>query len=383
MVALGVLAVLLVLRRPNLDQVQGAENLSAGRLPSLELRVTAVEKALLAKVNTLEFRVGELENQVFDLSQRLQFISMDNGVINGLKGPHLLITGGNVHIRSGSGATVDTTNLGNLIVGYNELRLQNEPAQGPTRSGSHNFIVGPGHEYTASGGLVGGTQNTINGVFASVSGGTGNTASGGCASVSGGGHNTASGIAASVGGGGGNMASGPGASVSGGSSNIASGLEASVSGGSSNVASGTFASVGGDPAQSTVTSGGAVSPISASFARLTLPKGTYLVTARLQYGIASILGGGFITCGLFDAAANGGAGGSIDAAIAGVIVGGTISSPSDEGTMHLISPLSYTASDVAAQKNTVDVQCQSTVLGVGSVSLIRLYALPVSSVTPQ
>ena len=50
MVAIGVLAVLLVLLRANLDQVQGAENLSAGGLPSLELRVTAVEKALLAKV---------------------------------------------------------------------------------------------------------------------------------------------------------------------------------------------------------------------------------------------------------------------------------------------------------------------------------------------
>ena len=138
MVAGGILAVLLVVLKADVDQVQGAANPSAGGLPSLELQVTAIEKALSAKVSTLEFRVRELENQVFGLSQ---FISVDYGVINGLKGPHVLITDANVHIRSGSGETVDTTNLGNLIVGYNEPRLQAEPTQGPTRSGSHNFIV--------------------------------------------------------------------------------------------------------------------------------------------------------------------------------------------------------------------------------------------------
>src|SRR5260370_36709653 len=169
MVTLGMLAVLLVVLRADIAKVQGAANPSAGGLPSLEVQVTAMEKAFLAKVSTLEFRVRELENQVFGLSQ---FVSVDYGVINDLKGPHFLITGANVHIRSGSGKTVDTTNLGNLIVGYNEPRLQAEPPQGPTRSGSHNFVVGPVHEYTASGGLVAGPRNTISGGFPRVNGGT-------------------------------------------------------------------------------------------------------------------------------------------------------------------------------------------------------------------
>jgi hypothetical protein len=286
-VAVGILAVLLGVLRADVGQVQGAANPSAGGLPSLELQVTAMDKALLAKVSTLEFRVRELENQVFGLSQ---FISVDYGVINGLKGPHVLITGANVHIRSGSGDTVDTTNLGNLIVGYNEPRLQAEPTQGPTRTGSHNFIVGQEHDYTASGGLVAGTGNTISGVFASVSGGTGNTASGGWASVSGGGANTASGMGASVAGGGGNTANGPGASISGGSSNIAAGILASV------------------PGEAFI--GPAVSPgspvglglfgVPAVIAKGTLPAGDWLLVSLGLFARANV--GGFPVCALHDQA---------------------------------------------------------------------------------
>ena len=286
MVAGGILAVLLVVLRADVDQVQGAANPSAGGLPSLELQVTAIEKALSAKVSTLEFRVRELENQVFGLSQ---FISVDYGVINGLKGPHVLITDANVHIRSGSGETVDTTNLGNLIVGYNEPRLQAEPTQGPTRSGSHNFIVGPAHEYTASGGLVVGTGNTISGVFASVSGGTGNTASGGWASVSGGGANTASGMAASVGGGGGNTANGPGASISGGSSNTAAGILASVPG---------EAFIGPPVSPSPVGLGLFGAP--AVIARGTLSAGDWLLFSLGLFARANV--GGFPVCALRDQA---------------------------------------------------------------------------------
>ncbi len=290
LVAVGTLVVLLVLVEADLDRVQGAENPSAGGLPGLQARVTSIEKALLAKVSSLEFRVTELQNQLFDLSQILQFISVDHGVINGLKGPHLLITGANVHIRSGSGATVDTTNLGNLIVGYDELRLQAEPAPGPTRSGSHNFIVGPGHHYTASGGLVAGTGNTISGVYATVSGGTGNTASGGWASVSGGGGNTASGMAASVGGGGGNTASGPGASISGGSSNTAAGLFANVPGEafigpSVSPGSSIGLGVGGAPAV---------------IAKGTVPAGDWLLLSLGLFAQANV--GGIPVCALHDQA---------------------------------------------------------------------------------
>ena len=151
-------------------------------------------------------------------------------------GTDVYLTGANLHILSGSGATGGAVNgLGNLIVGYNELR-----GSGNDRSGSHNIVVGDRHNFSSYGGLVAGYQNAVSGVFSSVSGGFGNTASGISASVSGGFNNTASGQDASVSGGRDNGASGNESSVSGGSQNLASGVRSSVSGGFSRTASGTY-----------------------------------------------------------------------------------------------------------------------------------------------
>ena len=78
----------------------------------------------------------------------------------GLKGPHVIFNGVNVHIQSGTGHTYDGSvipvqafsGLGNLIIGYNE------PPNGPDltgRGGSNNLIVGYGHKYESCGGFVG------------------------------------------------------------------------------------------------------------------------------------------------------------------------------------------------------------------------------------
>jgi chaperonin cofactor prefoldin len=155
-------------------------------------------------------------------------------------------SGVNVQVVSGSGATGGAINgLGNLIVGYNELRTQLSDRDDDARTGSHNLIMGQANNYTSYGGLVAGGFNSVSGVFASVSGGEGNTASGPRASVSGGAGNTASGPLASISGGQQNTASGRYASVSGGAFNTASGFTTSVSGGSSNTASNTFSTVSG------------------------------------------------------------------------------------------------------------------------------------------
>lgn len=91
----------------------------------------------------------------------------------------VVISGANVYIQSGSGATNDDTGAGpcnpcvgkgNLIIGYNE------GAAGMARTGSHNLVVGTLHSYTGYGGLVAGSFNTISGQFASVTGGRLNTA---------------------------------------------------------------------------------------------------------------------------------------------------------------------------------------------------------------
>jgi hypothetical protein len=155
----------------------------------------------------------------------------------------VVITGANLRIVNGLGATDTTNGLGNLIVGYNELR--NDPNRPDNRTGSHNVVVGKRLNFSSFGGLVVGLDNEISGQFASVSGGTRNIASGDFSSVSGGQFNTASGERASVSGGGQNAASGPIASISGGALNIASGGVSSVSGGANNTATNDFTWVTG------------------------------------------------------------------------------------------------------------------------------------------
>jgi hypothetical protein len=175
------------------------------------------------------------------LEELLASVTLENG------GQDFVFTGVNVHVRSGSGYTGGTINgLGNLIVGYDEARIS-----GSDKSGSHNLVVGPNHNYTSYGGLVAGYENTISGTFAVVNGGAGNLASGMVSSVSGGQFNTASGGWSSVSGGAENEASGDKASICGGEWNDAIGTNASVSGGRNNVASGNYTSVlggGGDEA---------------------------------------------------------------------------------------------------------------------------------------
>jgi hypothetical protein len=193
-----------------------------------------------------------LAQRVAALEQLLKHFSREKNEI--------FITGANLHIVNGLGQTgcgseeepiPDCPNgLGNLIVGYNETREFEETI----RTGSHNVVVGPEHNFSRFGGLVVGLRNTISGDFATVSGGSGNMASGFAAVVSGGDSNTASGSNASVSGGAGNEASGSNASVSGGgrnprtgegAGNTASGIGASVSGGQGNEAGGDFAAISG------------------------------------------------------------------------------------------------------------------------------------------
>jgi hypothetical protein len=150
----------------------------------------------------------------------------------------LTVTGANVMIIDGTGATESTSGLGNLQVGYNALR-----GSGDVRTGSHNLIVGDQQNYSNSGGLVAGVGNTISGLYASVSGGGFNTASSEGASVSGGSNNTSSNFYSAVSGGINNTASGNFASVSAGLGNRAGGAYASISGGALNRASGNYASI--------------------------------------------------------------------------------------------------------------------------------------------
>jgi hypothetical protein len=154
-------------------------------------------QALVNEINALLARVAALE-------AKLEAVTVED------EGDSLVITGVNVHIRSGSNSTWGTLNgRGNLIIGYNE-------DNGDTRTGSHNLVIGSYHTYTSFGGLVAGVNNNITGPYTSVSGGWSNTASGNWSSVSGGRQNLASGDYSSVNGGGDNTASGTLSSILGG-----------------------------------------------------------------------------------------------------------------------------------------------------------------------
>jgi hypothetical protein len=192
---------------------------------------------------TLEARVAALEA----LTRPMTLV---DGPLEGLAGPHLLIQGVNVHIRSGSGVTDDfdpapPTGLGNLIIGYNEAPDDLAPGD---RGGSHILVVGPDHRYRSTAGLLAGTDNTLSGANTSVTGGRGNTAGGFAASVSGGQSNTASGDRSTVTGGFQNTASGNVSSVGGGVNNHADGVQVVIGGGSSLTASTTSCWIAGTSA---------------------------------------------------------------------------------------------------------------------------------------
>ncbi len=193
--------------------------------------VVLIPVAESAHKDGMAARVAQLEAQVAEMEEILQFVYVEMEEINGLAGPHWIIEGANVHVRSGSGGTRDhcwphqpgypnceiLTGLGNLIVGYNEFPLQRDPPRLPsTRTGSHNLVVGGHHSYSSFAGFVAGGINNVVGPAASVCGGAGNRATG---------------FASSVCGGAGNMALGDYSSVSGGRLNFASGEFSSVSGG--------------------------------------------------------------------------------------------------------------------------------------------------------
>jgi hypothetical protein len=271
----------------NLSALAGS--ISDSQIPAGITRDTELD----AEVNTLKNRIATLETAVAQLVSLLEGVTRDDNEIT--------FSGVNVHIVSGSGTTYGTINgLGNLIVGYNEKRGNDED----DRSGSHNIIVGKKHNYSSYAGIVSGDENSLNNSYCSVSGGhnvangSRSTINGGrnnetaelYACVTGGQHNIASGYAAFVGGGGGdepseaneafaaystviggqkniagykpegnhttgqnsvvsggfnNKASGLNSSVSGGYYNEASSSGASVSGGSENVASNTYSSISG------------------------------------------------------------------------------------------------------------------------------------------
>jgi len=220
-----------------------------GGLPALEKRVAALEAivvanmeqiaalkaALLAENSARQAAESALANRAEVLEEKTQFMSVE--------GTELYITGANVHIRNGLGATngnpddprataPETTavnGLGNLTIGYNaEGGIADFPR---SRGGSHYLILGDYNYYSAFGGIAAGRDNSALGPYASTLGGRSNRAPGSFSSVVGGAFNLTDGNTASILGGDGNRASDIDATVSGGAGNHASARFSSISGG--------------------------------------------------------------------------------------------------------------------------------------------------------
>jgi hypothetical protein len=179
----------------------------------------------------------------------LHLVELDDGQGNVLK--TIEIRGVNVRIVNGLGATngaphapfdpaqAVTNGLGNLILGYAEGDGQR------LRTGSHNLVLGQLNQWSSWGGMVGGSNNRLQGPLAGVVGGADGFASGlGCAVV-GGWMNQAAGQYSGVVGGARGSALGDFATITGGFRAQALGVGSSVAGGSINRASGDFATVAG------------------------------------------------------------------------------------------------------------------------------------------
>ena len=94
--------------------------------------------------------------------------------------------------------------LGNLIIGYQEVRSddgEDQTVDTNDRSGSHNLVVGAANNYNGTASQVVGYRNTISSFLSVVAGGELNTASGLWSVISGGASNTASEALSAVGGG--------------------------------------------------------------------------------------------------------------------------------------------------------------------------------------
>lgn len=165
----------------------------------------------------------------------------------------LRFSGINVQVVSGMDSDEESNGTGNLIVGYNQRRVSSDSPGSLlaiSRTGSHNLVVGTGHDFTSAGGFLAGSNNTVTAPFGSVSGGHENLAGNGNASVSGGIANRAIGAFSSISGGWRNLADAHASSASGGADNIARGDYSSATGGRNNTAQAEFSSVTGGGADS-------------------------------------------------------------------------------------------------------------------------------------
>jgi len=107
------------------------------------------------EIAALQRLAAELSDRVASLEAKLAHVSVS--------GNDIFVTGANVHVVNGAGSTDAPNGLGNLIIGYNEPRVD-----GDDRTGSHNLIVGSKNNYASYGGIVAGLQGGVTTPFSTA-----------------------------------------------------------------------------------------------------------------------------------------------------------------------------------------------------------------------
>jgi len=121
-----------------------------------DTRLTESEAVTREKVIDLMRQVSDLQNQVSMLRSRMTVYEQYQTSIEAffevthVNGDTIVFDGVNLQLRNGLGRTDSTGNgLGNILVGYNELPYDAD-SEYCDRTGSHNVIVGRGHDYSGT-----------------------------------------------------------------------------------------------------------------------------------------------------------------------------------------------------------------------------------------
>ena len=183
--------------RARVTTLETSTGVNAGKIATNTSALSTNTGKIATNTSAISTNTGKITTAETNITN-LQTLTQDMARVSIHGKPAVTFTGVNVHVRDGSGSTSGAVNgLGNLIVGYDE---------GPEdkKTGAHNLVVGSGHYYLSSGGLVAGYQNAISAPYATITGGSNNAAggpNGTASSVSGGYLNSAVGSRSSISGG--------------------------------------------------------------------------------------------------------------------------------------------------------------------------------------
>ena len=208
--------------------------------------VTASDALMVLKSatgDTIEMRCGQAQT-LAEVEERLTALEALLAHFT-VAGDRLVISGMNLQVVNGEGATGTVNGLGNVIIGYDESSENKNDEPTDDKTGSHNLVIGTEHTYTSFGGLVAGNDNSIENEGGVVLGGQLNSATGALAVVVSGESNIASGFRSAIVGGSSNIASGEDSVIAGGTFNRSIARESFVGAGVSNDAQGFASSVTG------------------------------------------------------------------------------------------------------------------------------------------